>query len=287
MHYENTGDELKFHRHSIFIRNHNHLADNLALINRHWNEETLFQEARKINVAVYQKIIYEEWLPVFLGNKYCTRFGDANYDPDVDATTANDFSTAAFRSMHSFLNAEVELCDNETKVESANLSDTIMNTKMLDTQYDDILRGLLHQKMNLVGYSNEVLNKLFKNKKEIGLDLLSIDIQRGRDHGIPSYHKYRKFCNLKSNIKVFNDLHPTINLSAIIQLRQTYKVTDLLPYSSFYQITLFHCSQFTISIWRLAEFWRALLVRKTKPASYWKVSLDRHFSALLANNFIA
>jgi peroxidase len=98
-----------------------------------------------------------------------------------------------------------------------------MNPKMLENFYDDILRGLLSHKINLVGYSSEILNKLFKNKDGIGLDLLSIDILRGRDHGLPSYQKYRKMCNMKTNIKVFDDLYPVIPTSAIIQLRQTYK----------------------------------------------------------------
>lgn len=209
--------------HSIFLRNHNLIADGLGDLNRLWDDERLFQEARKINVAVYQKIVFDEWLPAFLGRSYCERFENVDYDPDVDSSTANEFAAAAFRSMHSFVNSEFQLIADDGSVSSLNLSDTVMNKKLLGANYDDILRGLLSQKMNLVGYAGEVLNKLFKNKKEIGLDLLSIDILRGRDHGLPPYHKFRKMCNLKSNIKVFNDLFPVLPASAIVQLRQTYK----------------------------------------------------------------
>jgi peroxidase len=206
---------------SIFFRNHNHLADKLAVINRHWDEEQIFQETRKINVAVYQKIIYEEWLPIFLGHN--TIFEQAQYDPNLDASTANEFSAASFRFMHSFINSEFQLFDENMTSKSYNISDTITKSKMLENFYEEILRGFMAQKINLVGYSSEVLNKLFKGKNEIGLDLLSIDILRGRDHGIPPFTKYMKMCKLKSNVRVFDDLYPQISKMAITQLRQTYK----------------------------------------------------------------
>lgn len=217
--------------HSIFVRNHNHLADKLADINRHWDKERLFEEARKINIAVFQKAVYDEWLQIFLGKDACRRFENASYDQDVDASTSNEFSSASFRFMHSFINSEFHLYDENLKAKNVNVSDTIMNAKMLENYYDDVLRGLLMQPMRLLGYSNEILNKIFKSKHGLGLDLLSIDIMRGRDHGIPAYHKFRKFCNMKSNIKVFNDLFPQISRAGIVQLRETYKTVydiDLL-----------------------------------------------------------
>lgn len=209
--------------HSIFVRSHNHLADKLAVINRQWDEEKIFQEARKINIAIFQKIIYEEWLPIFLGKNACQRFENISYDANVDASNTNEFSATSFRFMHSFINSEFILVDEEMKSRSLNLSDTITKPKLLENFYDDTWRGLLKQKMKMDGYSSEILNKMFKNKKGLGLDLMSIDIQRGRDHGVPAYTRFRKMCNMKSNIKVFNDLAPYVPSSAIVQLRQTYK----------------------------------------------------------------
>lgn len=52
----------------LLLREHNRIADTLTALNPHWDDETTFQEARKINIAEYQHINYYEWLPIFIGN---------------------------------------------------------------------------------------------------------------------------------------------------------------------------------------------------------------------------
>lgn len=92
------------------LREHNRLADVLGHINSHWDDETLFQEARRINIAQYQNIVYYEWLPIFLGadnmlkNRliYKTTPGSYvnDYDGTIDPSVINSHATAAFRYFH-------------------------------------------------------------------------------------------------------------------------------------------------------------------------------------------
>lgn len=95
---------------TILVREHNRLANILAKLNPHYSDEQLFQVARKINIAQYQKISYYDWLPLLLGpmytyaNRLTYNVGPYDYVNDYeeswDPAPYAENAAAAFRYAH-------------------------------------------------------------------------------------------------------------------------------------------------------------------------------------------
>ena len=103
--------------HTVWLREHNRLAVELHKLYPYWQDEKLYQEARRILIAEMQHITYNEWLPIILGRAYMRNNGlvllDDGYSAEYfaegillgqyDPRVANEFATAAFRFGHSLI----------------------------------------------------------------------------------------------------------------------------------------------------------------------------------------
>ena len=100
--------------HTVWMREHNRIARELAIYNPHWDDEMLYQETRRIVAAEMQVITYKEWLPVVLGRTFTRDNGlipksdQYRYFTNVDATISNSFATAAFRFGHSLIQGTLQ-----------------------------------------------------------------------------------------------------------------------------------------------------------------------------------
>ena len=76
-------------------------------------------------------------------------------------------------------------------------------------------------------FTKEIANHLFevKGKKFSGIDLVSLNLQRARDHGIPGYNKYREVCGL-SKAASFFDFLTEIKPETVEQMRHVYRHPD-------------------------------------------------------------
>lgn len=91
---------------------------------------------------------------------------------------------------------------------------------------DEILRGIITSSVETFDSSitSEVTNHLFEEPKKSfsGMDLIALNLQRSRDHGLQPYNHYRELCNL-TRARRFEDLAGEIPQKAIQNLRRVYQ----------------------------------------------------------------
>lgn len=195
--------------HTLFVREHNRQCDLLKAANPDWDDEQLYQHARKIVGGLIQSITYDEWLPA-MGVDIPAYAG---YQSNVNPQLSNVFSAAAFRVGHTLLNGNIRRLDATGQVvEEGNLSlrQAFFNLEPVrETGLDPFFRGMaeqIQQKMDN-RIVDDVRNFLFGPPGAGGLDLAAININRGRDRGLPSYNKIRQAYGLPINFG-FDQINP-------------------------------------------------------------------------------
>lgn len=182
--------------HTLFVREHNRLARRLVAESPQLDGNQIYQRARRLVIGMMQAITFNEFLPALLGPDLIAPY--SGYDPGVDAGIMNVFSTAAYRLGHSLLSPTLlRLDENLAEIESGHLSlaDAFFAPARLTQEggIEPILRGLAAQVCQDydVFVIDEVRNFLFGPPGAGGFDLASLNIQRGRDHGLAGYNDVR------------------------------------------------------------------------------------------------
>jgi len=179
---------------TLFVREHNRLAAEIASRNPTWNDEQIYQQARRIVIAEIQKITYEDFLPALLGQRALAPY--QGYKSNVNPGIATEFSTAAFRFGHSMVGNDIEFIDNDgEEIHDALLfRDAFFNPNVvIDNGIDPILKYLASDDAQEVDtiVVNDLRNFLFGQPGQGGFDLAAMNVQRGRDHGLADYNTVR------------------------------------------------------------------------------------------------
>ncbi len=216
--------------HTLFAREHNRLANEIRLEDGSLSGDEIYERARAIVGAQIQVITYNEFMPVLLGPDALPAY--AGYDSDVNAGISNSFSTVAYRFGHSMLSPTLlRLKRNGRAIPAGHLSlrDAFFAPDELlpstGQGIEPLLRGLAAQVAQEVDVRviDDVRNFLFGRPGQGGFDLASLNIQRGRDHGLPGYNQVRLDFGLAA-VTSFAEI--TSDVDVEMRLAATYSDVD-------------------------------------------------------------
>lgn len=208
--------------HTLFVREHNRLADVLIAADPSMSDEEVYQRARKIVGAQTQAITYNEYLPSLGINLGAYSGYDSSVNPDV----TNEFSTAAFR-LHSQINGVLQRLNADGSVIAAGnleLVDAFFNpSEILNGGLEGIFRGLVgsnQESMDAVivdGLRNQLFERFLPGVGLIadGNDLATLNVMRGRDHGLATYNDTREAFGLDRAVD-FTDLTSDADVAAAL-----------------------------------------------------------------------
>jgi hypothetical protein len=214
--------------HTLFVREHNRQAKQIAAENPLMSDERIFQQARKSVAAQIQAITYNEFLPVLLGDQNANP-DNFQIDPKTnDGKVSNEFATAAYRLGHTLVSETVAIKQADGSLKQATLDEVFFKPDFTkETGIGSILSGQSEQTSEKV--DNKIVdglrNRLFgpPGSGAPGLDLASLNIQRGRDHNLPSYNDMRDALGLQ-RIESFDN--PIFQEGVGEQLASVYSSPD-------------------------------------------------------------
>ena len=110
------------------------------------------------------------------------------------------------------------------------LRDGFFNPELIYTpgHLDRFLVGLATQPRQRFDniFTEEITNHLFQAKnKSFGMDLVALNIQRGRDHGLPGYNAFRELCGL-GRAASFSGLGDLIPQQIVARLKLQTNVSE-------------------------------------------------------------
>ena len=234
--------------HTVWVRLHNYYAGEID--KRGENNPTRFQtiapnqpdrntiiyeEARKIVIAILQHIFYNEWLP-----KIIDLPAYSGYDANVNASVRHALATAAFRFGHTLVRNNFERLDNQyNPTADGPLSiraSFFNNLPIVETGIEPIMYGLMGNNSDAEDFDNtfseSIGRRLFLRPEDVGFqNLAALNIQRGRDHGLQNYTEYRDLCGIplasQSGSNPFTKFSNTITNPKILEdLQSAYGNLD-------------------------------------------------------------
>eukprot|EP00850_Spirogloea_muscicola_P011185 SM000068S20617 [mRNA] locus=s68:648772:656521:+ [translate_table: standard] len=195
----------------LWFRHHNWYCEQLKLQQPTWTDEQLFHRARQFVVATYQHILMDEWLPAWLGPVVTIPAYDG-HKPKTFPSVPVEFQSAAMRFGHTLVTPGVFLRDKTCNFRDMNPKadpHTVLSGKhnirtcnsyfnsptvLTHVTIEEVFMGLASQRCeredNII--TEDLRGFVFGPPEFDRRDLMAINIQRGRETGLPDFQTARR-----------------------------------------------------------------------------------------------
>lgn len=195
--------------HTIWARNHNYHVEHLEAAGFTGTAQELFDAAKVINEAEYQRVVFTEFADKLLGGMRGEGdHGHAGYNPDADPGISHEFAAAAYRFGHSLIGQTLTVLDENGQPRQVALFDAFLNPtndaeafKVDPTGFyapqpgyeqlgvNAILGGVVSQPAEAVDFN--IVDAVRNDLVRINADLFSFNLARGRDVGLGTLNQVR------------------------------------------------------------------------------------------------
>lgn len=239
--------------HTLFVKEHNRLCDELKRQYSDWTDQQLYDHARLINAALMAKIHTVEWTPGILAHPALQVSMDANWygllgqhvkrlfgrigegeilsgivGSPADHHTAPYYLTEEFVSvyrLHPLIPDEFEFYQLKTnqlllkkdffEVSGKRTRPLVEALPMVDLFYS---LGIAHPGAITLHNYPRFLQQLVRDNGEV-FDLAAVDILRDRERGVPRYNRFRELIG-RGRVNSFEEI--TSNAQWAKEMREVY-----------------------------------------------------------------
>ena len=177
--------------HTVWARNHNFHVENLQAAGFEGTDAELFEAAKMLNEAEYQRVVFTEFADHLIGGiRGNGDHGFKEHNPDADPRISHEFAAAVYRVGHSLVADTLTVLDANGAPTQVSLVNAFLNPSMYKTSgVGNILGGIAGQQAEEVDFNlvNAVRNDLVGTRA----DLFAFNVARGWDVGLGTLNQVR------------------------------------------------------------------------------------------------
>jgi hypothetical protein len=186
--------------HTVWHREHNFQAERIRAAHPEWSDEQLFQAAKVIQNAEYQRVVFTEFAEAMSGPIPGPSHGFSGYNPDVNPGISDEFAGAMYRVGHSMINETIPFTNGAGTTQQIPLFSAFLNPGMFGGR-DPLTHGVggaaaiiagevgvAHQRID-----TQVVEVIRSKLLGTPLDLYAANIERGRERGIATLNELRHY----------------------------------------------------------------------------------------------